>query len=132
MKPTPKQIKRRDDLMAPFMKQKPDKNYQIAYFSGLDNITLQILIDEGFADPEERQNEAHSIGEYQEFINDQLSFRAHGYVVSPSRADYRISIEGLDGARLTIKELPDAVWFERHADELTFIETKGTFHSWWD
>ena len=67
-------------------------------FSGMTLDTLDRLIQEGFVDPEGSQNASPASLQFRDFMD---SFRAegvtaHGYIVSPARDDYRLTIEGLE------------------------------------
>ena len=50
-------------------------------FNNLDATTLGKLLDEGFANPRERQNEAPSIKRIYNFMRQYPEYRAHGYAV---------------------------------------------------
>ncbi len=57
--------------------------------------------------------------------------KAHGYVVSPYRDDYRVTIEGLsvDRADVTPEVRNAFLDFSENADQL---DTDGDLNSWWD
>jgi hypothetical protein len=60
--------------------------------------------------------------------------RAHGYVVSPDRDDYRVTIEGLECPEFKLTEDSFGLYINfvklcRHADEL---EINSELYSWWD
>lgn len=65
-------------------------------FEGLGADILSTLIAKGYADPEDRQNEGPPIKEFLEFMLKYPQYKAHGYAVSFSRTDHRVSIEGLE------------------------------------
>ena len=97
-----------------------DKYYPggIRKYTGLNVDKLRMLIDQNFADEDERQNECPSIGEIYKFMQKHPSFTAHGYTVDIARDDYRVSIEGVDkGGEMTVEEFHDFVILFRCADE---------------
>jgi hypothetical protein len=105
----------------------------IARFHGLKIDALHKLIDENFANPEDRQNFAPSISEFAEFMENHPEFNAHGYIVHPSRDDYRVSIEGLQyTGELTNELIADFSDLCRDADDFTIDIDTNTLYSWWD
>ena len=101
-----------------------------ASFSGMTYETLQKLVDKGYADLEDSQNDSTTLGEYLEFMKTHPRFRAHGYVISNDRNDRRITVEGLASSNITLNELHDFIALERYADE--FEATQSYCRSWWD
>ena len=102
---TKEAAERRDDLI--FGKDVSDK-YKIggtASFGyrtsenpdGIDYHIADALVDYGFLDPDDKQNEAPTAGEFIEFCKNHpnIDCRLLGYAVSPQRNDCRVSIEGL-------------------------------------
>ena len=108
-------IRRRDTLI--FGKYWP--GYDVKRFEGISVDTLETLIQEGFADPEEAQNCAPSTQEFLEFMRQYPGYKAHGYVISEKRHDCRVSIEGVVKGRscASDKELMAFVAMFRYADE---------------
>jgi hypothetical protein len=101
----------------------------------VDAEQLHLLVDEGFADPEDAQNDSPSLEAFLAFMDDHGMFQAHGYAVPSKRNDYRISIEGLVGRVLNDTDtVLDFVLFCRQADELEVRkEMQYTYlRSWWD
>ena len=94
--------------------------------ASIDNVTveqLKLLIDEKFADPEECQNDAPSIQDIYDFMENYPEFVAHGYIVSPNRTDYRVSLEGVKLERKpTPDELQDFTTLFRHADTFDIVD----------
>lgn len=101
-----------------------------ASFSGMTYKTLKTLVDKGYADLEDNQNGSTTLGEYLEFMNRHPRFKAHGYIVSNDRDDRRITVEGLEAGKVTIKEMVEFTELDRHADE--FEATQNYCRSWWD
>jgi len=100
-------------------------------FAEMDYDTLQWMVDNRFADPEERQNDSPSISEFLKFLKLLPNFRAIGYVVDKERSDYRLSVEGITGDNLAAIDIIDFVNFAREADEFE-INLDGTCRAWWD
>ena len=69
----------------------------VRHFIGMDLNTLKWMIEHKFADPGYYQNNAPTIAEFVDFMEDHPGVWAHGYVVSVERSDYRLSIEGIEG-----------------------------------
>jgi hypothetical protein len=106
----------------------------IAGFRDLKLATLKILLDEGFIDPMECQNNAPSVaemyllGEELEELGSKVSF--HGYAVEPERGDYRISLEGVfmdDPSPAAVARFASAF---RDADEFDVDDISG--YCWYD
>ena len=64
-------------------------------FEGLNLNQLNLLLNEGFIDPEEQQNCAPNTAEFKEFLEAYPDVTVHGYIISPDRTDYRVTIEGI-------------------------------------
>ena len=109
-----------------------DKNFYggCARFVGMTYKTLQKLVDKGYADPEDNTNGSTTLGKYLEFMKEHPRFKAHGYVISNDRDDRRITVEGLEAKRVTIKEMVAFTDLDRMADE--FEATQLYCRSWWD
>lgn len=100
---------------------------------------LKQLLEEGFVDPEDRQNEAPTAREFSEFFDnasDPDEWRVSGYAISHDREDYRISIEGCV-AEWRLREdgshQADMIAFTnlfRFADEFELTATKA--YCWFD
>jgi hypothetical protein len=107
---------------------------KFVHFVGLTAVNLRKLIDEGFADPEEQQNDAPSIREFIEYMEAHPGLTAHGYAVGLERPDYRVSIEGLKGVVASAEEALDFEHWCRRADELESALADDGYHcsSWWD
>lgn len=90
----------------------------IEAFTGLTAETLRQLVDQSFADPEDAQNSAPTIGEFLEFMEAHPKFRAFGYAVGIKRSDYRVSIEGCECAKgASEKDQRDFTSMFRFADD---------------
>ena len=88
------------------------------------------LIDLGYADPEDAQNESPNLGEMIEFMKDHPEIRAGGYVIFPPRDDMRVTVELLVYNGKINKSLKSALKeFTKNADELQ-LDNKY-FRAWW-
>lgn len=111
------------------------------YFGGIRKYRcspgmIKKLLEMNFVNPKETQNESPSVEEFLDYLEDVPEVTFNGYVVSPERSDYRVSIEGFD------VEIPDTevdrmcelVKMFRDADEFNLIHDANTFflHAWWD
>ena len=114
-----KDWEKRDELLFGEANIEKYKYGGIRHFSELDVDTLEMLLNNNHADPEEQHNDAPCIKEIYEFMVNHPDFVAHGYAVSPERDDYRISIEGVDGthAEKDMDTIIDFVNLFRYADE---------------
>ena len=123
-----KDIKKRDELIfGEFDREK--------YMGGLRNYRfmkvdlLKQLVEQGFADPETCQNDSPSIQEFIDFLEENEGYTVFGYVISDTRPDYRVSIEGLqkDEPTETKEEIKKFFEFANGASEL---DIDG--YAWWD
>lgn len=104
-------------------------------FEALTVDQLQELLDRGFADPTERQNFSPTIGELFQFGQSQkikgFDWTFQGYVVSPNREDYRVSIDGIEWrGDACYQIIADFEVIAQNADELN-IEP-NFLRAWWD
>ena len=126
-----KDVQKRDTII--FGAYEPAKyTGGLRLFTALDVNTLGKHIDEGFADPRERQNEAPSIKRIYSFMRQYPEYRAHGYAVEAERPDYRISLEGVEkqGGYADRKELSDFCRLFGNADE--FNADAAEMYCWFD
>lgn len=106
------------------------KGYDIKYYEGLTAAGLDTLIKERFADNNECQNCCPCIKEINKFLHEHPNFTAHGYIVTPRRPDYRVSIEGVEGKDCNAKDIEDFIDLFGDADDLT-VEG-GVCYCWFD
>ena len=113
------------------------------HFNGLNVDVLKALIAKKHADPIDSQNGAPTIAEFVEFMTQYPFATAHGYAVVPSRSDYRLSIEGIEGCvpkDVDIKKfVSDFSRFAEGADDVRYSHDQDTwcrygrgFYCWWD
>jgi hypothetical protein len=100
-----------------------------ARFDNVDYKTLKDLVDLNYADLEDAQNSAPTLGEFLKFIETHSNFTVHGYAISSDRDDYRISIEGVDGDHCSKQDQEDFTNFCTIPDEFA----RGIHcHCWYD
>mgnify|MGYP006956381724 CR=1 FL=1 len=111
----------------------------VRHFQNLSIDKLETLLKEGFADPEENQNYSPTIKEFLEFANRYKDFAEitfNGYIVSPVRSDYRVSVDAItivpnniNNNERTMLAIA-AMNFGKEADETDFND--DSFYLWWD
>lgn len=92
--------------------------------------TLKELVKKGYLDPEDKQNDAPTVGEFIKFMEKYPEFEAHGYIIDNKREDRRISIEGVSGCPQS-EEAKEA--FEEmflNADEFNIEDDE--YYCWYD
>ena len=89
-------------------------------FEELPVDVLKELVKLKLADPEETQNESPTIAEFIEYMEKYSSAKAHGYIISFARDDYRVSVEGItqQATRCDLETRKEFFKFFRYADEL--------------
>lgn len=108
-----------------------DKPYDI---KRIELITLKQLLklkEKEFIDLEEAQNSSPTIGEFIDFMTLYPKFKAHGYIVTPDRSDYRISLEGLQTEEKLTKIEMVAFSNKFHNADDFWIEEHSAY-CWWD
>lgn len=100
------------------------------HFEGMDYQTLQWMVDNRFADPEDYQNNSPTIAEFLTFLKEHTNFRAIGYVVDIDRHDYRLSVEGITGTDLNIDDILDFCNFVHDAN--VFEVSLQFARAWYD
>lgn len=99
-------------------------------FGDLNVKTLEKLIELGFVDLKERQNDSPTIASFLKFMQEHLEYRAIGYAINKPREDYRITIEGLEGCPADEFSRMDFAKRFRNADE--FTNTEKYVRAWYD
>lgn len=104
------------------------------FVCGLDK--MKQLLEEGFIDPNESQNDSPTTKEFIEYAEDFDNVMFECYAISPDRDDYRITIEGIN---LIIPDadydkIATAIALFRYADEFSFDHNYNEYmlHAWWD
>ena len=113
---------------------KTDGTYGMGGTESIQSVTLQQLKDlekEGFLDPEMTQNDSPSIGGIMDFMEENPRALAFGYIVSPTRDDYRVSLEGvIIPGPLSVNEVMAFANYFRYADEFD-LDSNGA-RAWYD
>jgi hypothetical protein len=99
-------------------------------FERIDYHQLAMLIALDYIDLEECQNESPTTREIFNFMMKYPNVLAHGYVISPERIDYRITLEGVDGSKenKTTQFIRDFSELFHNADEFDI----DTGYCWYD
>lgn len=121
----------RDAILGITVKWGEDDSGGIFHVERLDAMTLESLLRGKFIDPSDQQNESPTVAEFAEFMRAHPGTTAFGYAVSPHRADYRVSIEGIriPKERVTASAYEAARSLCHDADEMTFAPD---VYCWWD
>lgn len=114
-----------------------EKSYSCGGVCHFDDLTVakaEELIDLGYMDPEEAQNDSPTVQQFVDFIkssDNPDSWRLHGYVVSPLRSDVRVSVDGIESVEpITTDTLLEFAMANRYADEL--LCSDGMAYCWYD
>ena len=100
-------------------------------FKGLTLSQLNLLLEENFIDPEECQNSSPTTIEFKEFLDRYPECTLHGYIVTPERSDYRVTIEGLEYCGDVPRDmLVDFINEFRYSDN--FICDEDYLYCWFD
>lgn len=112
------------------------EHYDLMYFDHVTVETLQKLVDLDVLELDDAQNDAPTAGEFMEYMRNhpEMNVTAHGYVVTPERDDYRVSIEGLNANPTTHEDLLSFMWEFDSADDMCGDEKDGIYsaYCWWD
>ena len=114
----------------------------IRRFEDLSIDQLKTLVAEDFIHTDDGFNSCPTVGEFIKLVekmtsmageNDELVVTFIGYAVDMSRADYRVTIEGIkykSRYKLDRDILDEFYAFTKNADELSLSDTEG--RAWWD
>lgn len=90
----------------------------IKRFQGLSFDQLDSLVEENFISLEDKPTFAPNAQEIYDFLKDNPDFTVMGYLVSPDREDYRISLDGVELKRKpTVDEIIEFVALFRLASD---------------
>lgn len=111
-------------------KYNPAEIYDIKRFENLSLTKLKKLIAGNFLELTDAQNAAPSIGEIYAFMKKYPKYKAHGYVVSINRSDYRVSLEGVEKGTTadSLKEMKDFAELFKDADDFNAAK----MYCWFD
>lgn len=136
---TAEQERERDLLI--FGEHDPEKYMGgIRHYENLDPEVMDILIQKGYANPDESQNDCPDISECLDFCKRHEGFKLHGYVVSRERNDCRVSVEGVEanGGDVVnqgpeyVDTIIDFVQMFRHADDFQIGGENSAWYCWFD
>jgi HEAT repeat protein len=116
-----------------------NENYSLGLIrvQDIDVDALQTLVDERFANPETSQNEAPPISQFLELMTEHPELRAGGYLIPPTRPDYRVSLDSLylpDLEAVDDEERREELEgiFEELAETATNTDPEGNaLRCWW-
>ena len=124
----------RDEMI--FGKYEPEKYSGGCRRFTCDRTLLKKLVENGYADPREQQNESPTIKEFIEYTEDFEDAEFECYAISPKRIDCRITVEGID-IKVHEDEYDKVSYLVetfRWADEFSFEHIRHDYylHAWWD
>lgn len=127
-----KNYEAREQIIFGFGEEYDKKNYPggCRNFENMSVETLQRLVDEKFAEPDDCQNCAPTIGELLEYGKSHKGVVFGGYAVSADRDDYRVSIDTVNQTFDNADELAAFSKAFRDADEFSVTTESG--YAWWD
>lgn len=92
---------------------------------------LETLKDKGQLKPDEQQNNSPTIEQCMTFMKQFPGATAHGYVISPERKDYRVTLEGLEFTGECTTEIQRA--FSKLCKRANDLEITSTrLYCWFD
>lgn len=100
------------------------------YFAGIKDFTnatveqMGRLLEENFMDPESQRNHCPPAREIYEFMKKWPQVTFDGYLVSPMRSDYRVSIVAVE---CDLKKIPEASKKAFHEDFKPFHRTAAEY-----
>ena len=115
-----KDIKAREERIFGYYKESAYEFGGIRRFNNLSPTDLHWLVENGFADPYDQQNDSPTIQEFLDFADTHPGFRFGGYTVSANRPDYRVSIDSISyevGPVMPTEYMVDFTNLFRLADE---------------
>lgn len=102
-----------------------------ASFQNCNLTALEALFSLGFVNPDDRQNASPSAKDFLDFMRQFPRALAHGYVTSPTRDDYRVTIEGMHVPRkYATKRLRKR--FRGFCSGADILKPCMHLYSWWD
>lgn len=108
-----------------------ETRYDVKRFEGVDAETVKTLIDEGYLEEDDSQNASPTALEIYNIMSRYPGMTAHGYIVTPSRSDCRVTLEGVEyNASLSKEDMADIGAEFECAD--TFELSPTGFYCWYD
>lgn len=141
---TDQEVAERDGLI--FGSYDPEEYYGgVRRFCDVSPETVAKLIEKGYADPDDTQNDSPSIQEFLDYCEQhpEMGLTLGGYVVSKDRGDCRVTIDGIVGELPTGASVSTAnaiagivSFYERfrYADELEAVQGTSAvaLSAWYD
>lgn len=143
--------KLRNEIVRPYLDRDLPwgKHYDLVGFSDLPLKILKELVDKKFTFKDIAQNDSPTIGEFMDMMTRFPILKAHGYIVTAKRHDYRVSVEGLsisyddmqsppsiDFIKDSKIDIPSESWLRENlgdADEFTLDSGFDYYmRAWWD
>ncbi len=127
-----KDYKRRDKIVGMNVEWGKDDSGGLIRLNRLSLSVVAQLYEEKFIDPNDRQNLAPTAQEILAFMCRHPSALASGYMISPERDDYRVTIETVE---LPTKDATPAARqeFETLCKNANELDIQGDFlYCWWD
>lgn len=111
-----------------------DITYDTYRYNSLTNTQLNELVDKApaFVDMEMRQNGGPTLEAIISFANKNPDFIYEGYLVTPPREDYRITIDGIKAVNNDENTLKLMRFISDWDSPDEFGEYKGYIRAWWD
>jgi len=103
-----------------------------AHFSEMTPETARKLLNMGYANPEDSQNDSPTFEEMTIFCEQHPGFKLHGYVIGNDRDDARVTAEGIQGTAQNIEAMLDFVEMFRYADECDTDHKTLSCFCWYD
>lgn len=123
--------KRREEIVGMSIEWGKDDVGGIVWLDGLSLSAAARLYEEGFVDPNDRQNLAPTSREILLFMCKHPSALVSGYMVSPMRDDYRVTFDAVEvprrDATLAVRQE-----FEELCKDSDELVTDGDLYCWWD
>lgn len=123
--------KRRDQLLGLSVDWEHENKGGIEPFERAPLSVIAALYEEHFLDPLESQNASPTAGEILAFMCRYPAVLASGYVVSPKRDDYRVSIDWIEVPFLSVTPSLKSE-FEALCQDADEIDTSADLSCWWD
>lgn len=122
-------VEKRDKLI--FGEYAPEKYMGgTRQFEGASVELMRQLLDLGYMDPEETQNDSPTAQEFVEYAEKWGGYVFDGYVVSINRQDYRVDITAISkGDYAEREEVTEFIKLFRFADE---FDVDGGLYAWFD
>lgn len=121
--------KRRHEILG--ISYNPSNIYDIKCFEDVTLKQLNLLLEEHFIEHDENQNGSPNTMVYKTFMEKYPNATVHGYIVTPRRGDYRVTIEGLSyNGEVSTQMLRDFIDTFGRADN--FITESNNLYCWYD